>query len=180
MSDSLWALAAHAKKHNVSATARAIGCSEGSLRGILSKRSRPTPRLRADIETALKIPADGWGTRSRAKAIEKPTPTAASPEPVGSSLSELEALVQRIKRQSVEAEEDEHASVRDRAQLAAALQRALRDLAALRGDAQVSEAAVMRHPAFVRVLDVMRAALKAYPDAAAAVALAIANMRGVT
>jgi hypothetical protein len=38
----------------------------------------------------------------------------------------------------------------------------------------------MRHPAFVRVLDVMRAALKAYPDAAAAVALAIANMRGVT
>lgn len=87
-----------------------------------------------------------------------------------------EALVRDLDAMLVDALGDATASYRDRASVAAAKNAALRTLASMRGETQVTETQVLRSPSGQRVLGVLFAALRGYPEACAAAADALERL----
>jgi hypothetical protein len=71
---------------------------------------------------------------------------------------------------------DPNASHRDRAISIHAYARALRDLATMRGELAPSEATIVRSPAWMRLLGIVTDAVRPFPDAARAIADALATL----
>ena len=143
----------------------------------------PRPQVRAKL-AALGVPESAWGvaatgtpTRTTRRAPAPVTADGATSARIAARVAataptreQQEALVVDLDAMLVDALADDKASYRDRASVAAAKNAALRTLASMRGETQVTEVQVLRSPAGQRVLGVLFDALRAHPEACAAAA----------
>jgi hypothetical protein len=93
--------------------------------------------------------------------------------PVGTTLSEVEALVSRLKVELERASADPHASIRDRAQLGSALAQSLRHLSRIRGEDALNARRIAKAPYFKKMMAALFDALRPWPQALEAVAAAM-------
>ena len=181
------------QRSGASTLASRLRVTEGMVRAVAACRCRPGPRMRAGL-AEFGIPVTAWDVEPVAVPVAPlppvpPTPPAPvarvfssrapSPEEgVGSTLAEVEGQIVRLKRQANAADADPLASIRDRAQIAQALNVALRMRASVLGEGEMSNATVARSAPFRRLLGSMVRALEAFPDAAAAVLAALEREQG--
>ena len=84
--------------------------------------------------------------------------------------------IARLQQELDALNEDDQASPRDRAAIATSLTGAARLLARMDGDFEITEAQILRAPAFRRVLDVAVKAIEPYPEVALAMCLALEKL----
>lgn len=171
------ALAQEARKlgGGTSELARRLRAHESTVRSWITGRAKPSGAVRASIAAVCGIRADAWdqapGANAKApakRAVELP------PRPVihiGASALErtraqvvnLEADINRARSSGI--------SYRELSSLENSYAMAVKQLAKLTGETEITEAAILRSPAFARCMRVLREVLEARaPDALAELA----------
>jgi hypothetical protein len=162
---------------------------ESTLRACAAGTRHPSAELRAGL-VAHGIALDDWGkppgakgrarTRSAASAasVAAKASEASEPRPLGTTREELEALAAGVKEDLALARRDHDVAPAVRSQLAATLARTLRELRSMRGEGELTEAAIARAAPTRRVFEAVFAALDPYPEALRAVRDAVAKLEG--
>lgn len=124
-----------------------------------------------------------YATHGRAGALEAvaaeaaPPASAPSPEVVSDSARVvIDELLRRVRKLMADAEADPLATYRDRSALLTTAGTVAKLLGQLTGEFAVSEASIVASPQWRRVEGAIVAALTPYPEAAAAVALAVEGL----
>jgi transcriptional regulator with XRE-family HTH domain len=196
------ALAELGRKRGFPELAARIGVSEAALRHIARGRRTPREQLRTDLAKAYGLPLDGWepippaaaSPNTAAAAPGRPQDASAgarrawvppnAPAPVQGAarerplLERYRDLAAHLEAQLATARADKSTATRDVAALGQALARTLAHIGRITGEHEITEAMVLKHPAFARALAVLREAVRPYPDAARAVAAAFQKMTG--
>src|SRR5262245_32220539 len=100
-----------------------------------------------------------------------PAPAAPAEKPILERLRVQAAQVERALDEAV----SEGKSIREVTPLSNSLTKLLKEIARLTGEGEITEAMVMRAPAFERVMVKVEAALRPFPEAAKALAKALAD-----
>ena len=140
--------------------ARMLNVSETLLRQVGACERNPGPTLRVALAVpGLDVPLDAW-TPSPSATLpgsattgNAPSPVAAPPAPaspgaaeaveVGTTIEELIAQIERLKRQAIAADLDPLSSIRDKAAVASALNHALRARSRALGEEDVTRGKVL-------------------------------------
>jgi transcriptional regulator with XRE-family HTH domain len=159
---------------SLDALASALGTpSKQSIVNWRSKGMQPSAVMRARMQEAFGIPVQAWSQRPTERP---PGPinghAEAEPQP-GTTLQDCMALLATIKREQRTA----GLMASERVKLADAEARILKLRADLEARAELSEDRYVReHPAWIRARNTISAVLKAYPEAARAVADALERL----
>jgi hypothetical protein len=187
------------RKHGSSHVARLVGVTETHVRHIANARRSVSDRLAGKFAEVFGVPVAAWKTPADAELGKASTPASAppnasSPQPHGavgpspnahrparvtSAIADLEATVERLDAALLAVEADPVASPSHRAQLFNAKVNALEKLARLRGEGEISEAAIVRSQAFRRIMAVVFEAMRDHPAAATALRTALSRLREV-
>jgi hypothetical protein len=161
--------------------------------------------LRARLAKAYSLPFDGWITPSAVEGAHPPSvrpsssaksasptraPGATAPPAAPSEansgpprgrtlLDRYRDLAAGLEAELDRARKDPGTATRDIAALGQALARTLAHIGRMTGEHEISEAMVLRHPAFARAIGVLREALRPFPDATRAAASAVSKMNGL-
>jgi len=167
-----------AKLGGQAALSRRLGVTPTAV-GLYLQGKRKPAGIIAEKLVSLGLPPEAFGL-TRAAAEDDASPTArarddASPGAVGrpASREELERALATLSRQVREADEDERATWRDKAQLASSLTSTARALARIAGQEELGEAQILRSRAWRRVVAVLIDSLTLFPEACAAAAEAL-------
>lgn len=168
--------------------AKALGVSRQAVSMWCNGTDKPGQIVRAKIKKIYGVPVDAWDKLMTPSVIANEPMVPVSPVPVAPAASSeasspvacpaveetteamLRAQVDRSKAIASDASLDPETRLRAEARLT----HALRALAAYRGEADVmSEAKIVRHPAFKRMMIVLVKALEPWPEAMRAAGLAL-------
>lgn len=170
--------AAVVKRLGPAAVARRLNASEPAVRAWAAGQRAPSGTARGAIAVAFGIVASSWTTPSKpVAAVAAPTPSA-SPRrilPASASAKDIARAQVDDLGEAIRRAEAEGASFRDIAALQTAFTSALRNLARVSGELEVSEATILRSAAWARLQATVRSVLERHPQAAKDLAVAIEN-----
>lgn len=163
------------------AIAAALGVSRAAVTQWLSGDKRPAHGRRAAIEQLYGVPPAAWDAELSEPVLG---PAQAKTDPCACSTgfhaeARLRDQLERLDAIRTAAADDATMPPQARLRLEATTTRCIELLAKLTGEGQeVSEARILRLPAWRRIQDAIIAALRPYPDAAVAVAKALKELGG--
>jgi len=181
-------LGAHVTRSGPKVIAEQLGVSVTAVRLVAACQRRAGTDLQGKLASPpFGIPVEAWTAPPGQEAATSP-PTAIpslvassgqdGEGPLGPTIVICEANVRRLEQQAEAAALDPLCSHRDRAGVGAALNHALRHLARLRGEDELSEGRILKSPAFGRIIAAIREAGAPFPDACRAIGAALTKIAG--
>ena len=158
-----------------------LGVTRDTIRGLV-EGAMPRPATRAKLQAAAGIPAEAWDAPagSFVATPTMPEPRAPiereAPSESTSTREDLESTIMDLRADLADARRaDSGASWRDKSALAKALMSAVKLLAQIRGETDITEAVVVKSPHFRAHWGAVIEALGPFPEARAAVEAALAK-----
>lgn len=154
----------HAKRHGgLRGLGRLLALDESTVRHWIRGSSKPSQAGRSKLASCLGIRAKTWDEQATKEPVEevpavtRPTMMPALP-PLPENPTGVDLARQQVDRIRIEIEHrrGEGIASRELASLESSYVTALRNLAKVSGDGEISHATILRHPAFMRMMRIIR------------------------
>ncbi len=160
--------------------AKRLEVSESLVRAVATGQRRPGPALRTKLSETYDLDPALWDASAAPSKLAAATGRAPSSPPrvVGTSLAECESNIARLRKIAEDAANDPACSHRDKATAGSALSAALRHLARLRGEGDITKSQIVRSQHWSAIVETIASALLPFPEAAGVVVKALRELDG--